>query len=119
MQPSLTSEVRFTRSGLTLLELAESCGLSSNFGCRVGVCPSCEVPLLSGEIRYEEEPAASASKGRVLILFRSAQFLQGGVGYLTSSLCANTSPTAIRSSVHAELTGGDRANAEFPTAGRQ
>ncbi|KAF7558025.1 hypothetical protein G7046_g5921 [Stylonectria norvegica] len=36
--------------GLTLLELAEHVGMAPEFGCRTGVCGSCEVKLCKGKV---------------------------------------------------------------------
>jgi ferredoxin-NADP reductase len=51
----VTGEIRFARSGKqaendgrTLLEQAESAGLSPEFGCRMGICFSCTAPKKSG-----------------------------------------------------------------------
>lgn len=51
----VTGEIRFARSGTqadndgrTLLEQAESAGLSPEFGCRMGICFSCTAPKKSG-----------------------------------------------------------------------
>lgn len=68
--------VRFAASGLqrdwqegcaNLLDFAESCGLEPAFSCRAGVCGSCQTPLLSGQVRYVEEPLQPPSDGAVLL----------------------------------------------------
>ena len=38
---------------LTLLELAESAGLSPGNACRMGVCQSCSVGLEAGKVHYD------------------------------------------------------------------
>ncbi|CAM1505878.1 Fc.00g115150.m01.CDS01 [Cosmosporella sp. VM-42] len=42
--------------GPTLLELAEDLGLTPQFGCRAGVCGSCEVPLCKGKVTGGLQP---------------------------------------------------------------
>ncbi len=70
------AEVTFTASGtaaewradggLTLLQLAESAGLSPAYACRQGVCGACEVDLLAGSTTYDPRPSVIAAPGRVL-----------------------------------------------------
>lgn len=44
-------QVRWEReSGMSILQLAESVGLSPEFGCRFGTCGSCEVRVLEGSV---------------------------------------------------------------------
>lgn len=66
----------FSRSGLsvpfdghilTLLELAEACDVPVRWSCRTGVCHTCAVPLLSGEVRYSPVPLQPAGNGEVLL----------------------------------------------------
>lgn len=45
------SQVRTDNDGRTLLEQAEDAGLSPEFGCRMGVCHTCDVPKLHGATR--------------------------------------------------------------------
>jgi ferredoxin-NADP reductase/MOSC domain-containing protein YiiM len=68
--------VTFSRSGLTvpwdeshgtLLELAEACDVPVSFGCRNGVCHSCESGLLSGEVGYVIEPLERPDDTKVLV----------------------------------------------------
>jgi ferredoxin-NADP reductase/MOSC domain-containing protein YiiM len=68
--------VTFSRSDLTvpwdpgyasLLELAEACDVPVGFGCRTGVCHSCESGLLTGEVEYRIEPLERPADGRVLM----------------------------------------------------
>lgn len=54
----VTGEVTFSRSrvrtdndGRTLLEQAEDAGLTPEFGCRMGICHTCDVPKLHGVTR--------------------------------------------------------------------
>ena len=60
----VSGEVRFSKShvtvdndGRTLLEQAEDAGLSPEFGCRMGICHTCDVPKLAGitrDVRNDE-----------------------------------------------------------------
>ena len=45
------SQVRTENDGRTLLEQAEDAGLTPAFGCRMGVCHTCDVPKLHGVTR--------------------------------------------------------------------
>ena len=68
--------VTFARSNVTaewdarypsLLDLAEACDVPVGFGCRNGVCHSCESGLLSGEIAYAPDPLEAPPEGRILV----------------------------------------------------
>lgn len=68
--------VAFARSGLTvgwdsgfqnLLELAEACDVPVRWSCRTGVCHSCEVGLIGGNVRYEPDPLDAPANGNLLI----------------------------------------------------
>jgi ferredoxin-NADP reductase/MOSC domain-containing protein YiiM len=68
--------VTFTRSTLTvpwddrqqsLLDFAEACDVPVSFGCRNGVCHSCESGLLAGEVAYTTAPLEPPADGRVLL----------------------------------------------------
>lgn len=69
--------VRFSRSNieaiwsagddLSLLELAEAAGLSPDYGCRMGLCGTCCVPLKSGEVIYAPMPQIPPPDGHVLL----------------------------------------------------
>ncbi|AZP14056.1 MOSC and FAD-binding oxidoreductase domain-containing protein [Undibacterium parvum] len=54
-------------SDMSLLELAESSGLSPNFSCRNGHCGVCRSTLLQGEVIYPRAPAISLAAGEVLL----------------------------------------------------
>lgn len=68
----VTGELRFSRSqvttdndGRTLLEQAEDAGLSPEFGCRMGVCHTCDVPKLAGvtrDVRNDEVDTGERAK---------------------------------------------------------
>jgi len=68
--------VTFGRSNLALpwdasygnlLELAEACDIPVSFGCRIGVCHSCETGLLTGAFTYVNEPLEPPDGDRVLL----------------------------------------------------
>lgn len=68
--------VSFARSGLnvrwdaaygSLLELAESCSVTTRWSCRTGVCHTCEIGMLSGSVDYSPEPIEAPAEGNVLI----------------------------------------------------
>lgn len=53
--------------GATLLEFAESSGLTPEFGCRVGACGACKTRLVSGAVAYIRETSAAHGDDEVLI----------------------------------------------------
>ncbi|MGI8712716.1 MAG: MOSC domain-containing protein [Solirubrobacteraceae bacterium] len=68
--------VTFSRSSLTvawdpgyasLLELAEACDVPVSFGCRIGVCHSCETGILTGDVSYSTAPLEPPAEGRILV----------------------------------------------------
>ena len=68
--------VTFSQSGVetvwepsrgSLLDLAESEGLSPLFSCRSGVCSTCEATVLSGDVEYPVPPVAEPGRGTALI----------------------------------------------------
>ena len=70
------ARVRFAKSAIdatwspakgTLLEFAEEVGLTPPFGCRSGICGTCRTRIVSGAVRYVEEPLASIDQGEILI----------------------------------------------------
>ncbi len=69
-------EVRFTRSGRTLvwdgqdanlLDFAERHGVSVESGCRSGGCGTCDTRLVSGTVRYASAPDHDLAAGRCLL----------------------------------------------------
>jgi ferredoxin-NADP reductase/ferredoxin len=50
-----------------LLEFAEACDVPVGFGCRTGVCHSCESGVLAGEVGYVIDPLEDPEPGRVLM----------------------------------------------------
>jgi ferredoxin-NADP reductase/predicted pyridoxine 5'-phosphate oxidase superfamily flavin-nucleotide-binding protein len=74
--PSTPIAVRFEKSGVdaawdrekgTLLDLAESSGLSPAYTCRSGVCQTCSTRKLAGKVGYTEAPMMEPPEGEVLI----------------------------------------------------
>jgi ferredoxin-NADP reductase len=68
--------VRFTRSGITtvwepakgtLLDLAESEGLTPAYSCRSGICQTCSTGIVSGTVDYLDPPMAPPKPGEALI----------------------------------------------------
>ena len=59
--------MRWDSSYGSLLDLADACDVPVGFGCRTGVCHSCESGLLDGEITYVTEPLESPDADRVLV----------------------------------------------------
>jgi ferredoxin-NADP reductase len=60
-------EARWTPESGTLLELAESRGLTPEFSCRSGTCGTCKTKLLGGSVTYTKDPTAPRAKDEVLI----------------------------------------------------
>lgn len=67
--------VRFLRSGRTLewsgqsdslLDFAEGNGVAIDSGCRSGQCGSCETRLVSGRVRYSQQPDWELAPGHCL-----------------------------------------------------
>jgi len=50
-----------------ILEFAEARGVAPDFNCRDGVCHTCMVELMAGEVVYAEEPVLPPDEGCVLI----------------------------------------------------
>jgi uncharacterized protein len=79
VRPTAVSEpmaIRFHRSGRTLvwegedgslLDFAERHGLLVESGCRSGSCGSCSVRVLSGTVRYSQEPDHDIADGHCLL----------------------------------------------------
>lgn len=60
-------EARWQPAGGSLLELAESRGLSPEFSCRGGSCGTCKTRLVSGQVHYPVPPAEMPAPDHVLI----------------------------------------------------
>uniref|UniRef100_A0A7S1T597 Uncharacterized protein n=1 Tax=Compsopogon caeruleus TaxID=31354 RepID=A0A7S1T597_9RHOD len=76
VEPALQASVLFHRSGArqiwtpelgTLLEFAESRGLTPEFGCRSGACGICAVKVLSGKVTHRHAPTFPTKSENVLI----------------------------------------------------
>jgi uncharacterized protein len=60
-------EARWTPGSGSLLQLAESRGLTPAFSCRGGSCGTCATRLVSGQVHYPTPPAEAPAAGSVLI----------------------------------------------------
>jgi len=60
-------EMPWTPKDGSLLELAESHGLTPDYGCRGGTCGSCAVKMPSGSVTYPGAPHAKPPEGHALI----------------------------------------------------
>ncbi len=60
-------ELTWTPEKGTLLELAESAGLSPAFACRSGICGTCATRIKCGSVDYIDEPSAPLEDDEVLI----------------------------------------------------
>ncbi|MFW8634836.1 pyridoxamine 5'-phosphate oxidase family protein [Cribrihabitans pelagius] len=61
------AEGRWSPEEGTLLEFAESHGLTPESGCRSGNCGSCAVKVLAGKVAYRNPPAAQPDAGEALL----------------------------------------------------
>lgn len=62
-----SKEARWKPDSGSLLELAESRGLTPEFSCRGGSCGTCKTRLISGQVHYPNPPAELPQDGGVLI----------------------------------------------------
>lgn len=60
-------EARWLPGSGSLLELAESRGLSPEFSCRGGTCGTCRTRIVSGQVTYPRPPASLPAEGEALI----------------------------------------------------
>lgn len=60
-------QVQWLPNADSLLELAESQGISVNSSCRAGSCGSCQTKILSGEIAYRQTPDYDPEPGTCLL----------------------------------------------------
>ena len=51
----------------SLLDLAEAAGVPALSGCRAGVCGTCAVAVLAGQVDYPELPIDEVEPGMALI----------------------------------------------------
>jgi ferredoxin-NADP reductase/DMSO/TMAO reductase YedYZ heme-binding membrane subunit len=79
-----TATLRFARSdksaivpeAKTVLDAAEDLGVNLNYDCRAGICGTCRIKLLSGQVRMDSEEALnSADRADGLILACQAHCL--------------------------------------------
>jgi len=60
-------ETQWNDETQSILELAESKGLTPENSCRMGTCSTCESTLVSGTIEYNPEPFIEAKGGKIFI----------------------------------------------------
>ncbi|MGB4076017.1 pyridoxamine 5'-phosphate oxidase family protein [Pseudomonas sp.] len=60
-------EARWLPGSGSLLELAESRGLTPEFSCRGGTCGTCRTRIVSGQVTYPQPPANLPAEGEALI----------------------------------------------------
>ena len=60
-------EARWSPASGSLLELAESRGLTPPFSCRSGTCGSCRTKIVEGAVTYHAAPSAEVAKDEALI----------------------------------------------------
>ncbi|AMR67934.1 2Fe-2S iron-sulfur cluster-binding protein [Aquipseudomonas alcaligenes] len=60
-------EARWLPDSGSLLELAESRGLTPEFSCRGGTCGTCRTRIVSGQVTYPQPPANLPAEGEALI----------------------------------------------------
>ncbi|ABG39653.1 Oxidoreductase FAD-binding region [Paraglaciecola sp. T6c] len=60
-------EQSWNRGDKSLLEVAESSGLTPEYSCRNGQCGSCAAKLLSGSVTYRNNPSAHVDESEILL----------------------------------------------------
>ncbi len=80
------TEAHWKPGGGSLLELAESRGLTPEFSCRGGSCGTCSTRLISGEVHYPNPPAQMPAADNVLICCAIPAQTQGTVQALILDL---------------------------------
>jgi ferredoxin-NADP reductase len=83
---SSAKEARWTPDSGSLLELAESRGLSPDFSCRGGSCGTCKTRIVSGNVHYPNPPAQMPDDDTVLICCAIPAQQDGGVQPLVLDL---------------------------------
>lgn len=83
---SSAKEARWTPGSGSLLELAESRGLSPDFSCRGGSCGTCKTRLVSGAVHYPNPPAQLPESDSVLICCAVPAEQEGGIQPLVLDL---------------------------------
>ena len=83
---SSAKEARWAPGSGSLLELAESRGLSPDFSCRGGSCGTCKTRLVSGHVHYPNPPAQLPEGDSVLICCAVPAELDGAIQPLVLEL---------------------------------
>jgi len=83
---SSAKEARWAPGSGSLLELAESRGLSPDFSCRGGSCGTCKTRLVSGHVHYPNPPAQLPEGDSVLICCAVPAELDGAIQPLVLDL---------------------------------
>ncbi|PJE42009.1 MAG: FAD-binding oxidoreductase [Pseudomonas sp.] len=83
---SSAKEARWVPGSGSLLELAESRGLSPDFSCRGGSCGTCKTRLVSGHVHYPNPPAQLPEGDSVLICCAVPAALDGAIQPLVLDL---------------------------------
>ena len=60
-------EASWTQGAGSLLDLAETCGLSHEFSCRKGICGTCRTRILKGAVTYAKSPSYKMRDDEALI----------------------------------------------------
>jgi len=77
---SADQEVPWAPEKGTLLDLAESAGLSPAYACRSGICGSCATRIICGSVDYIEEPVGPRGADEVLICCATPRTLKAEPG---------------------------------------
>jgi ferredoxin len=84
-------EARWNPDRGSLLDLAESRGLSPEFGCRGGSCGTCRTRIVQGAVAYPVAPAFKVAKDEALICCAiPGRAETGGAEHLLLDLCRDT-----------------------------
>jgi ferredoxin len=51
----------------SLLDLAEECGITPEYGCRYGACEACSASLISGEVDHDDNIAELKTERSILL----------------------------------------------------
>lgn len=79
-------EARWLPGSGSLLELAESRGLTPEFSCRGGTCGTCRTRIVSGQVTYPQPPASQPGEGEALICCAVPAAGEGGTQPLVLDL---------------------------------
>ena len=71
-------EARWTPESGSLLDLAESRGLTPEFGCRSGTCGTCRTVIAQGAVAYANPPTFSVQENEALICCAVPANSEGG-----------------------------------------